>query len=112
MDMRIGIRRVVFWATLLLLAAMAGGLWFAYSYVTDSETLASLIRGEVPRYLPGTRLVIGKVRVGRLFGYVNLNKIALWQKLDGLDYLALRIPWLEVRQDTAALMNGELKPRE
>src|SRR5579864_466030 len=112
MNMRSGIRRVVFWATMLFLATVAGGLWFAYSYVTDSDTLASLIRGEVPRYLPGTRLLIGRVRVRPLIGDVSLNQIALWQKLDGVDYLALRIPWLDVRHDTAALMNGDLKPRE
>ena len=35
---------------------LAGGLCFAYRYVTDSETLAGLIEAEVPRYLPGSRL--------------------------------------------------------
>lgn len=112
MRIRIFTRRVVFWSTVLAMLALAAGLWFAYSYVTDSETLASLIRAQAPRYLPDTRLVIGRVRVRPLVGDMNLNQLALWQKLDGADFLALRVPWLDVRHDTTALLNGELCPRE
>ena len=42
------LRKVLAWGTVVLLAILAGGLWFAYVYVTDSETLARLIQAEAP----------------------------------------------------------------
>jgi AsmA-like C-terminal region len=105
-------QKFLFWSTALMVLALAGGLWFAYTYVTDSDTLAAVIREQAPHYLPGSRLEVGRVRVRPMVGDLILHQVALWQKLDGSDYLALRIPWLDVRHDTAALLNGELRPRE
>ena len=56
-------RKVVLWTLALLVAAVVGGAWFAYDYATDSRTLAALIRAEAPRYLPGTTLDLGRVRI-------------------------------------------------
>ena len=44
--MRIGRRvaKVVFWGLVLCLSILGGGLWFAYTYVTDSANAAPLIR--------------------------------------------------------------------
>ncbi|HEV3165851.1 MAG TPA: AsmA-like C-terminal region-containing protein [Isosphaeraceae bacterium] len=112
MSIRISARKVAFWSTMLMMAATAGGLWFAYTYVTDSDTLAAFIRAEAPRYLPGSRLVIGRVRPRLLVGDISLSHVALWQTIDGVDCSSLRIPWLNIRHDTAALLNGELRPQE
>jgi hypothetical protein len=102
----------VFWGTALLASAVVGGVWFAYAYVTDSETLATMLREHAPRYFPGSRLVVGRVRVRPLVGDVSFSQIAVWQKLDGVDYQALRIPWLDVRHDVSALLQGQLLPSE
>ena len=53
--MRIG-RRVVkalIWGLVLCLSILGGGLWFAYWYMTDGETVAQLIREHAVRYFPG-----------------------------------------------------------
>ncbi len=44
--MRIGRRvaKVLFWGVVLCLSILGGGLWFAYTYVTDSETAARWIK--------------------------------------------------------------------
>ena len=44
--MRIGRRvaRVCFWGLVFFLSVLGGGLWFAYSYVTDSANAARSIR--------------------------------------------------------------------
>lgn len=112
MSIEARLRKLLFWATLLIIVAAGTGLWLAYSYVTDSDTLSALIRGEAPRYFTDARLVIGRARVRPLVGDLNLIQVNLWQKIDGLDHLAVRIPWLDVRADTSALANGELHPRE
>ena len=54
--MRIGRRvaKVMFWGLVLCLSILGGGLWFAYTYVTDSETAARLIRQYAVRYLPSS----------------------------------------------------------
>ena len=52
--MRRRLRKVIGWGMLLLVAVVVGGGWFAYSYVTDSETLRAAIRDGAPRFLPGS----------------------------------------------------------
>jgi hypothetical protein len=112
MSLRSRAQQFVFWGTMVLVLAVAGGLWFAYSYVTDSETLAAFLRAQALRYMPGTELVVGRVRVHPFVGDVNLSQIAVWQKIDGVDYVALRVPWLDVRHDVSALLKGEFVPSE
>ena len=41
-------RKVLLWTLALLVAVVVGGVWFAYAYVTDSRTLAALIRAAGP----------------------------------------------------------------
>ena len=40
MRVRNRLRKVLAWGSAVLLASLCGGLWFAYVYVTDSDTLA------------------------------------------------------------------------
>ena len=108
MRIRLPSRKVMLWATVLLFAALGGGVWFAYSYATDSDTLAPLIKEQARRYLPGCRLDIRQVKVRPLVGEATLHLVRLWQVLDGLETLALQVPWLHVRHDAAKvpLMRG------
>ena len=48
MRVRRRLRKVLLWGTLVLVASLSGGLWFAYIYATDSETIARLIRAGAP----------------------------------------------------------------
>jgi hypothetical protein len=109
--MRLRVWKVIFWLGVILLAALIGGVWFAYRHVTDSARLVAEIEREAPRYLRG-RLELGRARWVPLVGHISLSQIFLWQKMDGLDHLAARIPWLLIRHDTAALAQGRFIPRE
>ena len=105
-------RKVVLWTLALLVAVVVGGVWFAYAYVTDSRTLAALIRAQAPRYLPGTRLDLGRVRVRPFAGEVNLHHVSVLQTIDGANFQAIRIPWLRIRHDARAMLKGKFVPRE
>ena len=121
------LRRAMFWGTGLLVAAAAGAAWIAYNYATDSATLAAWIDAESPRYFPGSRLAIGRVKPRPLLGQVTLEDVELWQDLGGEveveaeaeagagpspDHLAARIAWLKVHVDTSALLDGRIEPSE
>jgi hypothetical protein len=112
MGIRFRVRKVMFWGTFFLLTSLAGVLGFAYWYVTDSETLASLIKAESPRYLPGARLEMTKARVWPLIGKINLTQVHLLQVIDGTPFLAVRIPWLQIKLDPRALLKRRFVPQE
>lgn len=104
--------RVVVWGGLLVLCSLAGGLWWAYSYYTNSDTLARLIESEAPRYLPGGHLDVGHVEARFLGGKFQLTHLSLRQAIDGLNFQALRIPWLNIRYDPEAMLDGRFAPHE
>ena len=78
--MRIGRRvaKVVFWGLVLCLSILGGGLWFAYTYVTDSANAARWIRQYAVRYLPGSELDPGRVRVRPLIGELTLHDTRIY----------------------------------
>ena len=112
--MRIGRRvvKIVFWGMLLSLSIAGGALWFAYSYMTDSETAARLIREHAIKYFPGSLLEPGRVRIRPLIGEVVLHQLQLLQRIDGTPFEVLRIPWLNIRINTRKLAKGELEAKE
>ncbi len=97
---------------MLVLAILAGGLGFAYSYVTDSDTLAQVIRQEAPRFFPGSLVHVGKVQVRPFLGHVTLGQIQLWQTIDGESFPAGRIDWLNIRHDLREMLHGRFEPRD
>src|SRR4051794_36793290 len=112
MRIRIRLGKVLAWGAVFALSSLAGMVGFAYWYVTDSETLAGLIRGEAPRYLPGSRLELGRVRVRPFLGEVNLTQVHVRQAIDGAPFLAVRVPWLHIRLDPRAMLRRRFVPRE
>ncbi|HZW30645.1 MAG TPA: hypothetical protein VFF52_08070, partial [Isosphaeraceae bacterium] len=112
--MRIGWRvaKVVVWMLVLCLSILGGGLWFAYTYVTDSETAARLIRHYAQRYLPGSALDPGRVRMRPFTGEVTLLQGSVRQQIDGAPFVALRFPWLHVNINSRKLIRGQLEVRE
>ena len=81
-------------------------------YVTDSTTLAALIEAEIPRYLPGSRLVLGKVKNRLYWGEINLSHLSLMQTIDRKPFQAARIHWMRVRHDARAMLQGKVVLRE
>ncbi len=104
MGIRKRARRAIYWGAVLLLTSLAGGLWFAYTYVTDSNTLAALIRAEAPRYLPGSRLDLARVSVHPFVGVIELTRVNVRQSLDGAPFLAASVPWMKIRYDARAML--------
>jgi hypothetical protein len=110
--MRTKTRKVVFWSVVLVLAMLAGGLGFAYSYVTDSATLAEAIRRGSPRYLRGSVVHVGRVQLRPLLGQVTLNHFRLSQSLDGRPFPTAQIAWMSIICDVKALAQGRFEPSE
>jgi hypothetical protein len=112
--MRIGRRvaRVVFWCLVLCLSILGGGLWFAYTYVTDSANAARWIRQYAVRYLPGSELDPGRVRMRPLIGELTLNEARIFQRIDGALFQTVRVPWLHILVNTRKMLRGELDVHE
>ncbi|MBV8382865.1 MAG: hypothetical protein JOZ63_09670 [Planctomycetaceae bacterium] len=110
--LRARVWKAMFWGMVLVLTSLAGGLWFAYAYVTDSATLAGLIKAEGPRYLAGARLELSKARVRPFVGEINLTQVALRQVIDGSPFVALKIPWLHIRHSPRAMLRRQFVPSE
>src|SRR5262245_42342747 len=105
-------QKVIGWLFVLVLASLAGGLLCAYRYVTDSTTLATLIRQEVPRFLPGVRLDVVRVGARLLAGDCELRHLTVWQTINGRTIPLLRTPFLRVSQDVQSLLEGKFSPSE
>src|SRR4051812_32322562 len=106
------LRRVLAWAFLLISASLAGGVWFAYLYVTDSETLTRVIRKGAATYLPGAFVDVGRAKVRLLAGELHLSHVVVRQVIDGVAFETLHIPWLNFRHDSRALYDGKFEPTE
>jgi hypothetical protein len=112
--MRIGRRvaKVLFWTFVLCLTILGGGLWYAYSYVTDSETAARLIKQYASRYLPQSNVDPGRVRLRPLIGELTLNNLQIYQRIEDRPFQALRIPWLRIGINPKKLLKGQLDLRQ
>ena len=108
--MRIGRRvaKVMIWGVVLCLSILGGGLWFAYTYVTDSETAARLLKQYLSQFLPGSDVDPGRVRLKPFLGELTLINAQVFQRIDGRPFQALRIPWLRIGIDPRKLMRGQL----
>src|SRR5437879_1870877 len=73
------LRKIFAWGTIVLLASLAGGLWFAYVHVTDSDTLIRLIKATLPRYLPGSQIGLTHAQLRPFKGEIHLDKISVRQ---------------------------------
>ena len=111
--MRIGRRvaKVMVWGIVLCLSILGGGLWFAYTYVTDSETAARVLKQYLSRYLPGSDVDPGRVRLKPFLGELTLNNAQIFQRIDARPFQALRIPWLRIGIDTRKFLRGQLDLR-
>ncbi|MFO0954751.1 MAG: hypothetical protein U0835_27030, partial [Isosphaeraceae bacterium] len=106
------LKKVLAWGFLATCASLAGALWFAYVYVTDSDTIPRLIRGEAPKFLPGSVVDVGRARVRPFGGEIHLLHVSLRQSIDGRVFEAVRIPWLNLRHNARALLDGRFEPTE
>ena len=112
--MRTGRRvaRFLFWGLVLCISSLAGGLWFAYSYLTDSETIARIIREHAVRYFPKAILEPGRVRPQLTAGELALHDLKLKQSIDGTLFETLRIAFLQIKVNPRKLVEGQFEPRK
>jgi hypothetical protein len=104
--------KVLLWGLLLCVSIVVGGLWFAYWYITDGDTVAQLIREKAVAYFPGSSLDPGRVRLSLYGGDVEFRQLRLLQKIDGAPFEVLRVPWLKIRINTRKLAKGHLEARD
>ena len=112
--MRIGRRvaKVLLLTVLLGFSILVGGLWVAYTYLTDSETAARLIRQYASKYLPGSDLDPGRVRLSPLRGELTLNNFQVYQRIDGKPFPVSRVPWLRIGLNPKKFLKGQLEFRQ
>ena len=106
------IARFVFWGLTLCFCSLAGGLWFAYWYITDSETIARVIKEHAVRYLPTAILEPGRIRPSLIKGELAFHELRLRQVIDGSSFETLRIAYLELKVNPRKLAEGKFVPRE
>ena len=105
-------RRRIAWTFVSILAVAAGAIGFAYTYITDSDTLAALARTQAPKFFPGSSLLLDKVQLRPLLGQVDLKGVTLAQRVDDRPFVTFRAPWIQVRCDLQALWRGRVEPSE
>jgi hypothetical protein len=112
--MRIGRRltRTLTWGLVLLSSILGGGLWFAYWYMTDSDTASKLIREQAIRFFPKAIIDPGRVRIQPFSGQVVLHELRMRQQIDGVSFETMRIPFLNIRINRGKLAKGELEASE
>ncbi len=112
--MRIGRRivKVLFWGAVLCLSIVVGGLWFAYWYLTDGDTIAQLIRERAVRFFPGSTLDPGRVHISLSGGEIAFRNLKLIQRIDGQPFETLAVPYLKISIDAKKLAKGQFEARE
>ena len=110
--MKLGRRvaRFLFWGLVLCFSSAAGGLWFAYWYITDSATISRIIREHAVRYLPRASLDPGRVHPDIFAGELVMRDVKLHQAIDGAMFETLRIPYLSLQVNPQKLAKGEFAP--
>ena len=102
--------KLLAWSFLLLTTSVIGGLWYAYSYATDSATIAQIVREHAPEYLPGCMVEVGKSHLKLLTGGITLNHVSVRQPMDGSTFQTLYLPWLHIDYDARASAEGRVVP--
>ena len=100
------------WSLILIFSILAGALGFAFSYVTDSDTIATLIREQAPRFFPGSIVEVGRAQLRPFLGQITLSQIRLVQPVDGKPFPTSQVAWLNVKLDLGAFLDGRYQPRE
>ena len=89
--------KILLLLVVLSVSTLVGGVWFAYWYLTDGETVAKLIREQGIRYFPHSVLKPGRVDVQALRGELVFRQLQLIQRVDGAQFETLYLPWLNVK---------------
>jgi hypothetical protein len=104
------VAKVMLWGLMLCLSILGGGIWFAYTYVTDSETAARMIKNYASRYLPGSNVEPGRVRLRPFVGELTLNNLQVYQH--DTTFPTVRVPYLKIVVNPKRLLRGELELRQ
>jgi len=110
--MRFGRRLLKFlvWSLVLAASLTAAATWFAYAFVTDSDTLSRKIKEELVPFLPNAVVSIGRAELHLIPGKVVVKNLHVSQMIDGRSFTTLEIPWLQVRLDPAQLLHMKFEP--
>ena len=110
--MRRRLRKIMGWGTVLVVAVIVGGGWFAFTYVTDSDTLRAAIQAGSPKFLPGCRVDVQKVQIHPFAGRVVLHYPTISQVEGGRRQFVGISPWVQLSFDPWAMLDGRFDLRE
>lgn len=104
--------KFVVWSTIVGLTLSAAAVWFAYAFVTDSDTVARLIQAQLKLFFPRAQLGFNKIEFRPLRGKATFKQVSATQNVDGQLFETASISWMEVRFDPWRLLHGETEPSE
>ena len=112
MRLRRRLRKILGWGTLVLMAVVIGGGYFAYTYVTDNETLRAAISAGAPRFLPNSQVDVLRVRVRPIAGEIVLSNVSIRQSENGISNLVGLSPWIQISYDAWSMLDGRFDLKE
>lgn len=100
------------WLMLLITTLVGCGVWFAYNYLLDNDRLVALLRARAGKYLRDSRIDVARIQPNLVTGDVVITQASIWQVFDRRQFLAVRIPWIRVRQNPKLLAEGKFAPSD
>ncbi len=104
--------KLALWTFALVSAIVTGGIFAAYHYVTEGDTLVELIKREAPRYLPRCKLDLLRARIRPFAGEVMLHAISVGDGGPGGPASIAYLPYLQINYDPWAMLHGRFEKRE
>jgi len=112
MRLRRRVWKFLFWSLFLTLSCLGGVIGFAYWYVTDSTTIANLVAVQGKRFLPTSKIQLGRARIRPFLGHISLDYLEVNQKVDQKPFPTLQLPRIWIGFDPRAMLNGIFDPLE
>jgi hypothetical protein len=99
--------KFLFWSATFGLILAAGAAWFAYSFVTDGDTVARMLQAQLRVFFPRAHFEFGRVDLRPLRGRATLKNVVATQMVDGRPFPSISILWLDLHFDPWKLLNGK-----
>ncbi|WP_337176802.1 AsmA-like C-terminal region-containing protein [Paludisphaera sp.] len=106
------VARFLFWSATFGLILAAGAAWFAYSFVTDGDTVARMLQAKLREFFPRAEFEFGRVDFQPLRGRATLKNLVATQSVDGEPFPSISIAWLGLRFDPWKLLEGKREVSE
>ncbi len=104
--------KIIGWCFVMFVATLVGGGYFAFTYVTDNETLRAAITEGAKRFLPTSQFDMNRVLVRPIAGRITLQTVMIRQFENGIPKLFGSSPWIQINYDPWAMLDGKFDLKE